>query len=260
AIKPSAGYTKKDFPRFLALLHRRLNGPLTVIRATSMIAKNPVNRPPGPHPGDRGEPRPHLRAVGRVPDTAPVPVRHRPRRGSGATAWVTVAARKRRRPTPPPPNGADPVAAAAVLHTGATAHLGLFREAQLRLGETIVIGGVGGAALQSAGARVIAVARSDQTPWCRANRAQKVLDYRAPDLTGRLRDAAPGGIDVYWGTSGHHDLEQVVPLLAYRGRMITMAALDARPPLPVGALYTRDASLRGSRSPTPRPTNWTTSR
>jgi putative transposase len=31
AIKPSGGYTKKDFPRFLALLHSRLDGPVTVI-------------------------------------------------------------------------------------------------------------------------------------------------------------------------------------------------------------------------------------
>ncbi|MFF1747738.1 IS630 family transposase [Streptomyces mirabilis] len=32
AIKPSGGYTKKDFPRFLALLHHRLDGPVTVVR------------------------------------------------------------------------------------------------------------------------------------------------------------------------------------------------------------------------------------
>lgn len=31
AIKPSGGYTKKDFPRFLTLLHRRLEGPVTVV-------------------------------------------------------------------------------------------------------------------------------------------------------------------------------------------------------------------------------------
>jgi putative transposase len=31
AIKPSGGYTKKDFPRFLALLHRRLDGPVTIV-------------------------------------------------------------------------------------------------------------------------------------------------------------------------------------------------------------------------------------
>jgi transposase len=31
AIKPSGGYTKKDFPPFFALLHRRLDGPVTVV-------------------------------------------------------------------------------------------------------------------------------------------------------------------------------------------------------------------------------------
>ncbi|MFK0297332.1 IS630 family transposase [Streptomyces sp. NPDC090442] len=31
AIKPSGGYTKKDFPRFLALLHRRLDGPVAIV-------------------------------------------------------------------------------------------------------------------------------------------------------------------------------------------------------------------------------------
>ncbi|MCX4784549.1 hypothetical protein [Streptomyces sp. NBC_01264] len=31
AVKPSGGYTKKDFPRFLALLHRRLDGPVTLV-------------------------------------------------------------------------------------------------------------------------------------------------------------------------------------------------------------------------------------
>jgi putative transposase len=31
AIKPSGGYTKKDFPRLLTLLHRRLEGPVTVV-------------------------------------------------------------------------------------------------------------------------------------------------------------------------------------------------------------------------------------
>jgi NADPH:quinone reductase-like Zn-dependent oxidoreductase len=150
------------------------------------------------------------------------------------------------------PGGVDPVPAAAVLHTGATAYLGLFREAHLRIGETVVVGGgaggVGGAVLQlasAAGARVLATARPDDAQWCRANGADEVFDYTAPGLPKRIQDAAPEGVDVYWDTSGHHDLESVVPLLAHRGRMIMMAALTAHPPLPVGALYTRDASLRG---------------
>ncbi|MEU9133174.1 NADPH:quinone reductase [Kitasatospora sp. NPDC048540] len=167
----------------------------------------------------------------------------------GPSATYTIVAAERLYPLPA---GVDPVAAAAVLHTGATAHLGLFREARLRAGETVVVGGaaggVGSAVVQiaaEAGARVIAVARSEQVPWCRSSGAQEVLDRRAPDLIGRLHKAAPDGIDVYWDTSGHHDLEQVVPLLAPRGRVILMAGLDAHPTLPVGTLYTRDASLRG---------------
>jgi NADPH:quinone reductase-like Zn-dependent oxidoreductase len=150
------------------------------------------------------------------------------------------------------PGGADPVAAAAVLHTGATAYLGLFAEAHLRLGETVVVGGgaggVGGAVLQlaaAAGARVLATARPGDVQWCRANGADEVFDYTAAGLPQRIRDAAPEGIDVYWDTSGHHDLESAVPLLTRRGRMIMTAALTAHPPLPVGALYTCDASLRG---------------
>ena len=150
------------------------------------------------------------------------------------------------------PGGVDPVAAAAVLHTGATAYLGLFREAHLRIGETVVVGGgaggVGGAVLQlasTAGARVLATALPDDAQWCRANGADEVFDYKAPGLPKRIQDTAPDGVDVYWDTSGHHDLESVVPLLAHRGRVIMMAALTAHPPLPVGALYTRDASLRG---------------
>ncbi|MEU4540400.1 zinc-binding dehydrogenase [Streptosporangium sp. NPDC023825] len=41
------------------------------------------------------------------------------------------------------------------------------------------------------------------------------------------------------------DLVGTVPLLARGGRMIIMAGLGAAPVLPVGQLYTRDASLRG---------------
>ena len=36
-----------------------------------------------------------------------------------------------------------------------------------------------------------------------------------------------------------------IPLLAPRGRMLIMAGREARPPLPVGAFYTRDCRLLG---------------
>lgn len=148
--------------------------------------------------------------------------------------------------------GVDPFSAVSVLHTAATAHLGLFREARLRVGETIVVGGAGGgvgsAVVQlavAAGARVLATAAAPDADWCRSCGAEQVIDYRDPHAAGRIRDATPHGVDVYFDTSGHQDFDSTIPLLAQGGRVIVMAGLSGHTALPVGALYTRDASLRG---------------
>lgn len=46
-------------------------------------------------------------------------------------------------------------------------------------------------------------------------------------------------------TSGHHDLDLAVGLMAPRGRIVLLAGMTARPELPVGAVYTHDLQLRG---------------
>jgi NADPH:quinone reductase-like Zn-dependent oxidoreductase len=150
------------------------------------------------------------------------------------------------------PGDVDPENAVASLHTAATAHLGLFREAGLRIGETVVVtgagGGVGTATVQlaaAAGARVVATARPDDFDWCRRCGADEVVDYHDPDMYAEIAKLAPAGVDVFWDNAGRHHLERTVPLLARGGRMIIMAGLGATPVLPVGQLYTRDASLRG---------------
>lgn len=146
----------------------------------------------------------------------------------------------------------DPVAAVAVLHTAATAHIGLFREARIAAGETILVGGAGGgvgsAVVQlaaAAGARVIAVDRGENADWCRACGAWDVLDRRDPELAAKVAGLAPAGVDVFWDNSGRHDFDRTVPLMAGGGRIVLMAGMDARPALPVGSFYTRDLSLRG---------------
>ncbi|WP_188781891.1 zinc-binding dehydrogenase, partial [Sinomonas atrocyanea] len=96
-----------------------------------------------------------------------------------------------------------------------------------------------------AGARVIATAAPRDHEWAASCGAAEALDYRDPDLSGRIRAAAPEGVDVWLDTSGHHDLPTVVPLLRSRGTIVVMAGLAAHTPLPVGALYTRDVSIRG---------------
>jgi NADPH:quinone reductase-like Zn-dependent oxidoreductase len=150
------------------------------------------------------------------------------------------------------PHGTDPVDAVALLHAAATAYLGLFREARLRFGETVLVSGAGGAvgsaAVQLAsasGARVIATARADDHAWCRSSGAADVFDYRDPDLWPRVASAAPRGIDVFFETSRHFAFDRTLPRLAHRGRFILITGIGATLPVPLEALYLRDASLRG---------------
>ncbi len=150
------------------------------------------------------------------------------------------------------PGGVDPDLAVSLVHTAATAHLALFREGGLRLAETVLIsgagGGVGGAAVQLAhlaGARVIATASARDTEWCRDLGADVVIDHRDPSASERIRREAPGGVDVHIDTSGRHDLETTVGLMARGGRVIVLAGRGEHPTVPIGALYTGDRSIRG---------------
>jgi len=150
----------------------------------------------------------------------------------------------------PVPAQADSVATVAVAHPAAAAYLALHTHGRLLPAETVLIAGaaghVGRAAVTLArGARIIATASAADLESCRALGADVALDYRDPDLAARLREAAPDGVDVHLDTSGHHDLDLATGLLAPRGRIVLMAGLGARPELPVGALYTRDAQIVG---------------
>lgn len=152
----------------------------------------------------------------------------------------------------PLPDAVDPVEAVSLLHTAATAHIGLFREARITTGETIVVGGAGGgvgsAVVQlavSAGTRVIAIDRQDNAEWCLGCGARDMLDRGDPDLAGRIAELTPAGVDVFWDNSGRHDFENTIPLMARGGRIVVSAGLGSRAMLPVGALYTRDISIHG---------------
>jgi NADPH:quinone reductase-like Zn-dependent oxidoreductase len=156
--------------------------------------------------------------------------------------------------------GVDPIRAVAVVHTAGTASLGLFRDARLRAGDAIIVGGgaggVGSAVVQLAaasGAHVIATAAADDADWCRASGAGQVFDYRDQDLLPKLADAAPHGADVYWDTSGHLDLPAIAPLLAVGARIIVTATGEPTVSLPARSYYTRDISVLGfaiSNAPT----------
>ena len=141
--------------------------------------------------------------------------------------------------------------AAAIALVGITAHLGLFRDAQLKMGEKVFVhggsGGVGSCVVQMAravGARVMTTAgNDDKVQICRKLGASVVVNYR----TGNVDDALGrfGEIDVWWEVLREANLERAVTHLALRGRIIVMAGRDAKPVLPIGPFYTRDARLYG---------------
>jgi NADPH:quinone reductase len=153
---------------------------------------------------------------------------------------------------PTPPQVDDETAAAAAL-VGITAHLGLFRDARLRPQETLFVnggtGGVGSMVVQMArlaGARVIATAGGKaKVARARELGAEVAIDYRSQDIESVLKQAVPGGVQVWWETQREPDFDRAVAALAPRGRMVLMAGREARPPFPVGPFYVKGCSLHG---------------
>jgi NADPH2:quinone reductase len=153
---------------------------------------------------------------------------------------------------PTPEQVADEDVAACAL-VGVTAHLGLFRDAQLEPGETVFVhggtGGVGSMVLQmakAAGAQVITTGGSDEkVAACQQLGADVAINYNSQDVLAAVQEAAPGGVNIFWETLREPDFDLVVGTLAERGRMVLMAGRDARPEFPVGPFYIKGCSLHG---------------
>jgi NADPH2:quinone reductase len=153
----------------------------------------------------------------------------------------------------PTPSGVSDEKAAATALVGITAHLGLVRDAKLKAGETLFVnggtGGVGSMVVQMSkaiGARVITTAGSeDKVKKAREFGADAAINYKTEDVTARVKEFAPGGVNVWWETLREPNFDQTVSLLAPRGRMILMAGRDARPTFPVGPFYVKGCSLHG---------------
>ena len=100
----------------------------------------------------------------------------------------------------PIPDGVSDAAAAACALVAITAHLGLFREARLEAGETLLVhggsGGVGSMVVQMAkavGARVLTTAGSqEKVRICQQLGADHVVNYHSEDLGTALQAFAPG--------------------------------------------------------------------
>ena len=152
----------------------------------------------------------------------------------------------------PLPEGVAERDAAAIALTGLTAHLGLFRDAQLKVGEKVFVhGGCGGVAscvvqmAHAIGARVLTTAGSDEKlQKCRGLGANVVINYKTGDVDAALAKFGP--IDVWFENLREPNLERAVGQLAMRGRIVLIAGRDARPVFPVGTVL-----HQGRRGPRP---------
>jgi NADPH2:quinone reductase len=154
-------------------------------------------------------------------------------------------------PTPPTVTDAE---AAAVALVGITAHLGLFRCAQLLAAETVFVnggtGGVGAMVVQmtrAVGGKVITtVGSSEKAALCKSWGADGVFNYKIDDIPKSVREATQGkGVQVWYETQRDPDLVRTVDLMARRGRIVLIAGRQAQPVFPVGPFYTRDLALFG---------------
>jgi NADPH:quinone reductase-like Zn-dependent oxidoreductase len=131
------------------------------------------------------------------------------------------------------PAGLDPAEAETVVVNGVTAWQMLHRKARVRPGQTILVhganGGVGTTLAQLAlhhGVRVIGTASPRHHEALR-RLGVVPLDYADPNLTARVRELAPHGVDAVFDHLGGESLHRSWSLLARRGTLVSYAVAAA---------------------------------
>ncbi|MFF2993635.1 medium chain dehydrogenase/reductase family protein [Streptomyces sp. NPDC057950] len=132
------------------------------------------------------------------------------------------------------PGGLDPADAETVVVNGITAWQMLHRVAGVRAGGTVLVhganGGVGSTLVQlaaHAGIRVIGTASPRHHDAVRALGATP-LDYRAGDLSARVRELAPGGVDAVFDHVGGDGIVDSFRLLARGGMLVSYGTASTR--------------------------------
>jgi NADPH:quinone reductase-like Zn-dependent oxidoreductase len=132
----------------------------------------------------------------------------------------------------PVPDGLDDAGAAAIPVNYLTALLGLYRQANITAGETVLIhgagGGVGIAATQLArlrGATIIGTASAAKHDAIRRQGVGHAIDYRTGDVSAEVRRLTNGrGVDVVLDPIGGRSFAESYQLLAPLGRLVMYGA------------------------------------
>ncbi len=119
--------------------------------------------------------------------------------------------------------------------TGLTAFFGLNKIGKPFPGDTLVITGAAGATGsvvgqigKIAGCRVVGVAGgADKCAWLTGELGfHAAIDYKAGDLRGQIKAAAPNGVDVLWDNVGGKTFNQLLAELAMHARVVVCGGIS----------------------------------
>jgi NADPH-dependent curcumin reductase CurA len=120
--------------------------------------------------------------------------------------------------------------------TGMTAYFGLIDVGEVKEGDVVVVSGAAGATGSTVGqiakikgaAKVIGIAGGPQKcAWIVDELGfDEAIDYKAEDVSARLREAAPSGIDLYFDNVGGPILDACLAQLALHGRVVLCGAIS----------------------------------
>lgn len=125
-----------------------------------------------------------------------------------------------------------------------TAYFGLFSVAKIKAAETVLISGAAGSVgsmacqfARLAGCRVIGVAGGRaKCDWLlQSLKIDAAIDYKSEDVSARLAEICPGGLNVYFDNVGGEILNAAVDNMAIHGRIAVcgqVSAYDSDAPAP----------------------------
>jgi NADPH-dependent curcumin reductase CurA len=138
----------------------------------------------------------------------------------------------------PLPAGVSPTIALSVLGvTGMTGYFGMTDVGKVKDGDVVVVSGAAGATGSTAGqiakikgaSKVVGIAGGPQKcAWIVDELGfDEAIDYKAGDISKRLREACPDGLDLYFDNVGGEILNACLGQLAMRGRVVLCGAISA---------------------------------
>jgi NADPH-dependent curcumin reductase CurA len=121
--------------------------------------------------------------------------------------------------------------------TGMTAYFGLTDVGRIKEGDVVLVSGAAGATGSTVGqiakikgaSKVIGIAGGPQKcSWIAEELGfDETIDYKSEDVTTRLREAAPEGVDLYFDNVGGEILDAALGQLALRGRIVLCGAISS---------------------------------